>query len=368
MKIKVKNSELSNALSNLGKVTPSKAIEPILENILLKAEGDSIFLSATNLQQGMISTLVGEIVQEGENLIETVLPFNILRDLILKFSNELDTEIHIDSRKAVLKQGSASYSLNCFNPESFAILPEVKGNVKFMMNFNDLKELIEDTYFAASKKEESRKEFKGVLLDVKNSELRFVSTDSTALALNKVKSDLPEISIIIPSKTMDILNKLDVKDEQVEVIFDENSIKFTFTNLTLISLLINGKFPSYEAVIPETLEYKAEVNRNALLEALKRVNILASKGSERITLTFSDGNLVVESTASEVGEGKERLTCQSNAEITMCFYGDKLISGIEHVKDEIVFFGINGPLHPVVIKGLNNERYTYVIMPQKPIE
>ncbi len=368
MKIKVKNSELLGALNNLSRVIPSKSIEPILENILLRVDENGILFTATNLEQGMKVKIEGEVTEKEEIFIETVLPFNFFKEIVSKFNNSSETEIQLETKKAILKQGDATYTLNCFNPDSFAILPEVNGNMKFSMNFKELKTLIEDTSFAASKKEESRKEFKGVLLDSKNNEIRFVSTDSTALAINKISSELPEISIIVPWKTMDVLNKIDVESENVEVGFDQNTIKFEFPNMTLISLLINGKFPSYESVIPESIEYRAEVKKDELLESLKRLNVLASKGSERISLTFSDGNVIIESTASEIGEGKERLQCVSNAEITLYFYGDKLISGIEHVKDETVYFGINGPLHPVLIKGLNNERYTYVIMPQKPIE
>lgn len=368
MKIKIKNFELLSALNNLSKVIPSKSIEPILENVLIRIDDNGITLTATNLEQGMKILLHGEIIQKDEMFLETVLPFNYFKEIISKFNNSQDTEIDINIKKAILKQDNSVYSLNCFNPDSFAILPEVEGKTSFKINFNELKSLIENTVFAASKKDESRKEFKGVLIDSKSNEIRFVSTDSTALALNKFPYEVPEISIIVPWKTMDILNKIDIKSEEVEVVIDDNTIKFNFPEISFISLLINGKFPAYEGVIPESFEYKAEVKKAELLEALKRVNILASKGNERINITFSDGSMMIESVASEIGEGKEKLTCDSNAEITLCFYCEKLISGVEHVKDESVHFGINGPLHPVLIKGVNNDSYLYVIMPQKSIE
>jgi DNA polymerase-3 subunit beta len=367
MRIKVKNAELVKALNNLGKVIPSKSIEPILENVLLKANKD-IILTATNLEQGMKYILKGEIIDLSDGILEIVLPFNLLRDITSKLQNELDTEIEINQKKSVIRQGTASYSLNCFSAESFAILPEVEGGNNFSINFNNLKTLIENTVFAASKKEESRKEFKGVLLEAKGTDLRFVATDSTALALNKIETNLPETSLIIPWKTLDILNKIDIEYSDMLVKVDPNTIKFEFPSLSLISLLINGKFPAYESVIPESSEFTATVKKSELLSALKRVNILASRGNERISLTFSDGFVSVESVSSDVGEGKEKVACTSNAEISLYFYGEKLISGIEHVPGGDVVFGMNGPLHPVLIKGAETDSYIYVIMPQKPTE
>lgn len=368
MRIKTSNSELMKTLSNIGKVISSKPIEQILSNVLIRID-EKINLIGTNLEQGIECVLEGEINDLSDGVREVVLPFAILRDIVSKLDMNDTTEIELSSKKGVIKQKNASYSLNCFNPEAFAILPKIEEKLSFSLNLSFLRFLIENTIFAASKKEESRKEFKGVLIDSKDGFINFVATDSTALALNKKQAELPEMSFIIPWRALDIFSKIDTgKDDNVKVISDGNSMKFMLSNLTLISLLINGKFPAYETVIPESFEYSAEVNKDDFLKSLKRVNILASKGNERINLTFSNGFVEIESASTEVGEGKEKVQCNANTEISIQFYSEKLINGIEHVPSQTVLFGINGPLHPVLIKGQDNDSYVYVIMPQKPSE
>jgi DNA polymerase-3 subunit beta len=368
MKIKFRNNDLTKALNNIGKVISSKSVDPILENVLLKADSN-ITLIATNLEQGMQYFLKGEIIDVSDGINEIVLPFNLLRDVISKLIPDKDTEIEITTKKSLIRQESSTYNLTCYNPEAFALLPEVKEVVSFEINFKVLKNLIENTVFAASKKEEGRKEFKGIYFNSKENTLNFTATDSTALVINKEQIEgLPELNFIIPWKILDILSKIETESDHVKIVSDNNSIKFDLNELSLISLLINGKFPAYESVIPETTEYKIEVKKDELLTALRRVNVIASKGSERINLVFSDSFLEVSTPLTEIGEGKEKIDCVSPAEISLQFHADKLISGVEHNPSDTLEFGINGSLHPVVIKGKGTDSYTYIIMPQKPFE
>ncbi len=368
MRIKFKNNDLVKALNNIGKVISSKSVEPILENVLIRAN-EEITLIATNLEQGMKHSVKGEILDLSDGVKEIVLPFALLRDIIIKLEPNKDTEIEITPKRGLIKQENSSYNLNCYNPEAFALLPEIKETTSFTIDIKTFKKLIDNTIFAASKKEESRKEFKGIFFNYKDGTLNFTATDSTALAVNKAQiTTIPESSFIIPWKALDILSKIETEEEFIGVVSDDNGIEFRLSNLTLISLLINGKFPAYESVIPESVEYSIDVNKDDLITALRRVNVLASKGSERINLMFSNGFLEVAAASSEIGEGKEKIECVSPAEISLQFYADRLISGVEHVPDSIVVFGVNGPLHPVMIKGKNDNSYVYVIMPQKPFE
>ncbi|NCQ53038.1 MAG: hypothetical protein GW803_02975, partial [Caldiserica bacterium] len=230
MRIKTSNSELMKTLSNIGKVISSKPIEQILSNVLIRID-EKINLIGTNLEQGIECVLEGEINDLSDGVREVVLPFSILRDIVSKLDMNDTTEIELSSKKGVIKQKNASYSLNCFNPEAFAILPKIEEKLSFSLNLSFLRFLIENTIFAASKKEESRKEFKGVLIDSKDGFINFVATDSTALALNKKQAELPEMSFIIPWRALDIFSKIDTgKDDNVKVISDGNSMKFMLSN------------------------------------------------------------------------------------------------------------------------------------------
>ena len=367
MRIRAKTSELTKAVSNVGKVISGKAVDLVLENILLKVN-DKLTFTTTNLEQAMEYSMDVEILETGIET-STILPYDILRDIMPKFKGEY-VELDIKEKKALIKEDSGEFTLHTFNPEAFAIIPEVSSELKFTIQFGKLKELIENTIFAAAKKEESRREFKGVYFDIKDDYVNLVATDSTALALNRInEAGLPKTSFIVPWKALDILMHLSYDDETpLEVEVTESNIKFSLPNLSLISLLINGQFPQYESVIPEEAEFYGKVAKGALMDALDIIGVFARKGTGRIVFTFSHGNVTIESSSSDIGQGKKVIPCETNAEVSLQFYAEKIIDGIEHVKDDMVYFGIQGPLHPVLIKGTESSDYLYVIMPQKPIE
>lgn len=367
MRIRAKTSDLTKAVSNVGKVISGKSVDLILENILVKVN-NKLTLTTTNLEQAMEYSIDVEILEEGIET-STILPYDILRDITPKFKGDY-IEIDIKEKKAQIKEDSGEFTLHTFNPEAFAIIPEVSSDLKFTLPFGTLKELIDDTIFAAAKKEESRREFKGVYFDIKDEYVNLVATDSTALALNRInETGLPKTSFIVPWKALDILMHLSYEaDTPLNIEVTESNIKFSLPNLTLISLLINGQFPQYESVIPEEAEFYGKVNKKALMDALDIIEVFAKKGTGRIVFTFSHGNLIVESSSSDIGQGKKVIPCETNAEVSLQFYAEKIIDGIDHVKDDMVFFGIQGPLHPVLVKGTESNDYIYVIMPQKPIE
>ncbi|MGB9855519.1 MAG: DNA polymerase III subunit beta [Caldisericum exile] len=367
MRIKAKTSELTKAVSNVGKVISGKSVDLILENILLEVN-NKLTLTTTNLEQAMKYSIDVEVEEFGEEL-KTILPYDILRDIVPKFKGEY-VQLDIKEKKATIKEDSGEFTLHTFNPEAFAVIPEVEGVINFTLTFGTLKELIENTIFAAAKKEESRREFKGVYFDIKDEYVNLVATDSTALALNRInEAGLPKTSFIVPWKALDILIHLSYENETtVKIEIAESNIKFSLPNLSLTSLLINGQFPQYESVIPHDPEFYGKVSKNVLMDALDIIEVFAKKGTGRIIFTFTHGSLIVESSSSDIGQGKKIIPCETNAEVSLQFYAEKIIDGIEHVKDDTVFFGIQGPLHPVLVKGIESNDYLYVIMPQKPIE
>ncbi len=367
MEIKILNRELANALSNVGNVISSKTIEPILQNVLLKEEDGSAFLIGTNLEQAIKVKLNGKIEKAEEGSKSIVLPYALLKAIVSKFDMSEETILDISSKQGYIKQKNSSYKINYLDPEAFAVIPKTEEKVKFEMKLGLLRKLTENTLFAVSKKEETRREFSGVYFESGEGKIRFVGTDSTVLAISETESEnLPESSFIIPWKAMDILDKLNVESESVLILANEEQIEFVTNEVSVTSLLINGKFPPYESAIPKESEFSASINKNELLTALNRLEIIAKKGNEKITLTFSGNTLDATATYPEIGEGKEKLNFEGKAEISLVFYGEKLIEGVSHIESDTVEMYMNGPLHPVKIKGKGDESFMYIIMPQRP--
>ncbi len=368
MEIKILNKELVNALSNVGNVISTKTIEPILQNVLLKEEDGSAYLIGTNLEQAIKVKLNGIIEnKESEENRSIVLPYALLKAIVSKFDMGEETILEISPKQGYVKQKNSSYKINYLDPEAFAVIPKTEAKIKFEIKLDLLRKLTENTLFAVSKKEETRKEFSGVYFESGEGKIRFVGTDSTVLAISETASEnLPETSFIIPWKAMDILNKLNVQGENVLVLANDEQIEFVTEGISVTSLLINGKFPPYESAIPKEAEFSASLNRNEFLTALNRLEIIAKKGNEKITLTFSENSLDATATYPEIGEGKEKLNFEGKAEISIVFYGERLIEGVSHIQADTVEMYMNGPLHPVKIKGKGDETFMYIIMPQRP--
>ncbi len=366
MRIRVKTTELTKAVMNVGKVISGKSIDLILENVLLKIN-NKISFTTTNLEQAMEYFIEGEIL-DNTGITETVLPYDLLRDITPKFKSD-EVEMDISSKKVIIKDDDGEFTLHTLNPEAFAVIPEVTSNIMFSLPLSTFRSLIDNTIFAASKKEESRKEFKGVFFDIKDGFVNLVATDSTSLALNKFTFNLESpTNFIVPFKALDVLSHISLDEGNVDVVVSDSSIKFSLPNLSLISLLINGTFPQYESVIPEGSEFYATIAKKPLMDALDIIEVFARRGTGRIIFTFSDGNVTVESSSSSVGGGKKTIPCETNANVSLQFLGEKIIEGIEHVQDDRVSLQIQGPLHPVLVKGESSDNYIYVIMPQRPVE
>jgi len=360
MNITINTDELKNAVSATGKVMPN----PNVKGVLVRIKEGVTFVT-TNLEQAIeYSVNAGNDVKDE---VELLFPFDTFRDIVSKIKDEI-IDMEIFDKHVVLKDRNGNFSLNTMSPDTFPLVPDVDATINLSFKFKELKELVESTIFAAAKKEESRREFKGVYLDIKEDYINFVGTDATALALNRVENTwLPQTSLIIPWKTLDVLTHLPYEDEQVDIAVSESNVQFKLPNLKITSVLINGQFPDYTTIIPGETEFYAKVSKDALMDALDIVGVFAKKGTGRIVFTFTSNKLIVESASSDIGSGKKEITCETNANMTLHFYAEKIIEGIEHVQGDMVYFGIQDVLKPVLIKGTENENYVYIIMPQKPI-
>jgi len=359
MKIKVKTKELKNAISIVGKVMPN----PSEKNMLVRLN-ENLTLITTNLEQAIEYSL--SVENSANENAELLFPFNEFRDIVKKIKEET-LDIETFEKRVVLKDANGDYSLDTKNPDLFPTIPEVDASINLSFKFDELREFIKNVTFAVSKKEESRREFKGVWLDINEDYVNFVGTDAQALALSSGRNiGLPKANLIIPWKAFDILEHLPYKDERVNIIASETNIQFKLPNLKITSFLINGQIPNYMSVIPKETEFYAKVSKKELVDALDIVGMLAKKGTGRIVFAFASNKLTIEPVSSDVSFGRRGIACETNANMSL-YFPVKIIEGIKHIQSDVVYFGIQSASEPVLIKGTESDNYIYVIMPQEPM-
>lgn len=366
MKLLCTQQELAKALNIVNRAVSTNTTMPVLQNILLKAEGKKLSFSATNLEFAINYSLDADVKNEGSITI----PAKLFTSYINLLS-EKEIEIKVDDGWSLsLKTSHSRTKIKGINPEEFPLIPQIEKGEVFTLPAKTLKEIILQTAFCASTNI-SRPVLMGVLLTGEKDSLKFAATDSYRLAektvLLKEKLTSP-LNCIIPAKTLLEFGKIleDSEKELVTVNVSKNQILFTYNSVTITSRLIDGAFPDYQKIIPKELKTKIEIKRSELITGLKQVSLFVSDNhSVKVTVT-SDGKMVLSTDETQAGEGQTELSVkvvgENNKTALNVHY---LIEVLNNITEDIVSFEVTDKLAPVVVKPLKKSDYIHIIMPLK---
>lgn len=375
MKIEVNTNDFNEALNSVGKViSKTSALE--LNNILINVNNKELTLVSTNMEQSVKCLL--NLSSGDEGSVECCVQFNLIKDIVSLLKKNKPLNIEITDRNIVVSQDESSYTLSISKSDTFPVVPDLDSMSasSFSLSFENLTRLIENSSFAASQKKESKKEFQCVLIHITNGEVRFVASDSTVLAIEKVNLQLPDVKLLVPTSVLNMLTtfNLDPKEE-ITIQYVPSLVGFMFKNTKILSVIINGEFPDYTMLVREQSDYSIEVSKQALLSALKRLDVLAKTAMKRVKTTFEGGSLILETIAG-LGKGQEKLMLANSVgdRIDLAFDIGRLMDGVSHAEGDIVIFGVkksessNNYFLPVSITSKKDTNYYYVIMPQRWVE
>ena len=368
MKFTVSSNELQKALAKVSGVVPSKSTLPILENILFKLSKNILQLAATDLEVSMSALLDvkgsedGSIAVPAKRLMETI---RALPDIQLVFNEDLS------SNKVKMITEMGEYVLMGESSEEFPTIPQVKGDDKISLSGEMLRGLIHRTAFAVSS-DELRPAMTGVLLQVRDNELRAVSTDGHRLVRLQYKGmKQPKLKwdIIVPAKALNLVSK-SVEDETNTVAVDANHVQFTFGTSTLTSRVIEESYPNYESVIPIDNDKRLTVGRDFLLAAVRRVALYSSSTTHQVRCSLRKNELRVMAEDIDFGgEAKEKVPCDySGEELEIGFNSTYLIDILSHLDGEEAEFKLGTSVRAAVITPAQqkpNEDLLMLVMPMR---
>ena len=374
MEIKANSSDLLKALNHIHGIVEVRHTLPILSNIVLSAENNELSLSSTNLDIFCSDKIDAEIVNSGEISVPAITFFEIVKrlpsgsDVILSMGDE-DTEL-------ILKCGRSKFNLSTLKTEDFPILSDKDLSTNFVISADELSRMIDKTKFAISN-EETRYYLNGIFFHKAESNsikfLRAVATDGHRLA----QYDIPlpqgaeEITgIIIPKKTVFELRKvLDDADGDVSVSLNENKIKFSFSNLKIISKVIDGTFPDYTKVIPQNNDKKFKTNNSELKNAIDRVSAVAineETKSKAIKLTIENNKLNLSVESQSKGSAKEEIDISySNEKVDIGFNSRYLLDICNEVDGDEIDVNLLDSISPAIILDKTDENLFFVLMPMR---
>lgn len=367
MKVLCEQKKFLDALDIVGRAISSSNTLPVLNNILIKAEGKNLFFSATNLEIAVRYFFECEVRNEGSITV----PAKLLMSYVSLLPNEKLEISATEGLNFTVKADKSQTKMKGIHADEFPVIPQVDKGSDLVLPVKDLNLAIQQVAFAASQNS-SRPVLSGVLMVVDKKTLKMVATDSYRLAEKKielVKGRDELVECIIPVKTVQELGKLLSKATAQEVFVDitKNQILFRIGDIEFTSRLIEGRFPDYERIIPKDSKSKAEVDTQELQLNMKRVSLFAreSNNSVKVSVT-NDGKLTISTDETKVGEDR------AEVDIVLTGENNKTALNAEYLLDVLaaigasrIFIEMNDKLSPVVIKPCKDDNYVYIIMPLK---
>jgi len=360
MKFKIIRSKLLDGLKSVQNVVAGKGSLPILQNVKIEAQDNSINLMTTDLDISIKAEVECEVLEKGE----TTLPVKLLFTSMTKAA-EGEIEIDVDAQeRASIKAGSARFKLQGMPALEFPQLPEGGEAYSYSIPKATVREMLRKTSYAASQ-DDTRRMLKGVLMSFKDEKLTMVATDGRRLALVEKELEFPkdaERDIVLPSKAVAELQRSLTTEGDLTIMVNKSQICFNLSGVIIYSKLMDDVYPNYRQVIPAKCEQHIVVDRQLLLDALDRASVMTMDEAHSTKLIFEANTLTVSSAASDIGEAKDEVPIKYAGErIEAMFNPTYVMDPLKAIDDDEITIDINDGHTPAVIKC--SIPFLYVLMP-----
>ncbi len=363
MKLTTKRTELVAKLSIVSRAVSTRAATQALSGILLGATEGVVALSATDSEVGLRTGMDADVSGEGTAL----LPGRLLAELARSLAGEsVEIELREAERDVEIRSGGSSFHLRTLPAEDFPQLP-AEGEEPLRIPAAALAETIELVAPAASR-DDMRPVLTGVLVTAAGQEMTMVATDSYRLAVKRTELESPiggELEANVPAKALRELARLVGADEveQVDVSLLPNQALFRAGPILLNTRLIDGQFPNFRQLLPESYEHDVRLPREEFLDVTRRVSQLAQRNAP-LRLAFSQGELEISASTPDVGDAEETMPAAFDGEpLEIGFNPEFLRDGIESVAGDEVMLRLISPLRPGLLQPVDSEDFRYLVMP-----
>ena len=361
VKVTCAKDELTQALALVGRAVSTRATVQVLGGVLLRAVDGRMELSATDMELSLRLAVDAEV--EGDGAV--VAPGRLLVDLA-RLLPESEVVLEHKSEQGVLEVacGPASYKLNTYSAEDFPKLPDVTGTETFGVDSSAFLETVSRVARAASR-DESRPVLTGVLVRFEGGKLIMAATDSYRMSVKQTElaeAAAAELEAIVPARALTELSRIAQDSGELQIGVQENHVVFGAGDVWLTTRRIDGQFPNYKQLLPETFEHEVALPREEFLEVVRRTSVMAQRNSP-LRLRFAEGEVTVSAQTQDVGEARESLPVPFTGEpLEIGFNPEFLREGLESVESDEVALRLISPLRPGLLRS-DAEDFSYLIMP-----
>ncbi len=368
MEFTVDKRILQEAVQKTLGIVERKTTIPILSNILIKTDGDSLKIVATDREIGLVANYPAQIYEPGDITINA----KKISEMIREMDDDSVLFRTVGDKQAFIKSGSAEYRVQGIPSDDF---PEVHMEEEvecFSIPSVTLSRMIRKTFFAATA-DETRKSLNGAYFKKEGLNCEMVATDGYRMSL--VTEVLPEANgkeigiggVIIPRKGLLEIRKIfGDKDMPVEMGITGNVLVVKTKDIMLRLSLIDATYPDYSRVIPKDRGVEIHLDRHRFLQSLRRMGVMATEFFSGVALELSDGKMILNSTNPDVGEANEEIEVSyKDGSFTIAYNVHYLIEGIESMDSELISLDMRRDGGPCVIRPLDDDSHVCIVMPLK---
>jgi DNA polymerase III subunit beta len=363
MKIRVLQEELLRGLTTVSRFVASRPHLPVLSNVLISAEKGVLKLAATNLETGIVYKIGAKIEEEGAITV----PVKTIVELVANLSAG-PIDLTSEEEQLHLTTQSARVRLSGILANEFPHIPESIESATLEIDPSVFLSIKNQVVFSAST-DEARPTLTGILLRFVNEKLQAVATDGFRLSCKEISTNisLDNQSLLIPAKLIDEVCKIsgDSKDAlQVALVDKTKQIIFSFNNIVLTGRLLEGEFPSFEKIVPQSYSYKFTTDKDALSKAIKVIGVIARESLNIMKLEIQDGVLVLKAENQQYGQEEIKVEAKTEGTGVEIAFNYKFVQdALNSIKGESVLFESDGADKPGVFRDLGDKNYFHLIMP-----
>lgn len=343
-------------------VEPRQAL-PILANVLIQANDDTVRVTATDLEVGATVSIPAKVGSAGAITLSARKLGEIIKELP---AAALSMKVQ-DNAWVSLRCGGAAYKLVGLSPDDFPSVTPGTPSAWVSLDSKTLKEMLDQTSFAISH-DEGRYALNGILFSIQGKEIRLVATDGhrLALATRALREAMPAATGIVPRKGVLEIARVLGGSEEVEIALVENQFVLRMPNFVMMARLIEGQFPNYDQVVPKAHPRRVTMSRGALTAALRRVSVMSEERTKPVKLVLTPGTLKLMAYHPELGEAEETVEVgYTGEELTIGFNSRYLLDALSPLEADQIALELNDAMSPGVLKSFEEEGTLSVIMPMR---
>lgn len=364
MKLSIAREELLAQLQTAGRVASTRGAIQALSGVQIIAAEGRVELRATDMEMGLRVPLPAQIEREGS----VVLPARLILDVVRSLSGPTVTlELRTAEQDVEVVAGNATFHIRTLRSEDFPPFPEPSSEGTITVPARAFVDTVLKVANSASR-DETRPVLTGILVSAGDRELRMVATDSYRLSVKETQLEQPlsaGFEANVPAQALQELARLvqQQDDEALVVGVRQNQIVFQIAGVVLSSRLIEGQFPNYRQLLPETYEHELTIAGGELTDVVRRISLLAQKNAP-LRLSFQPGELTVSAQTPDIGEAQEALPVAFQGEpFEIGFNPDFLREGLEGITGGDVVMKLISPLRPGLLQAADDGGFLYLIMP-----